>query len=968
MSGDQLREQGIAAAKAGRKDEARKLLAQAAELNPRDAQAWLFLASVTDDKKSRLLALRNVLEIDPDNALAAAAVKALGIDPARLMATSTAEPPKPAAPAPPTSDPSPLPPTSSPGLRPLGGTPPQRLPDSQPDVPLPPARPGVPTQDDLDALFGDEPMPKAPPPAPAPESGGPRRLPSLGDRARTTGETPSAPVQPVQPIQPAAPAKPRSVIDPNQPGVPVPDPNFVEQAVQDAEFLSQQLLGQSSSVSAEWVKKTGRRAGEADVWRLRAQIWGAAGAFIITLLVIGAVIISTPAGQRFIGRTTRVPSRTPTNTPTNTPGFTPTPTATLDRTRFPTYTPSPTIPLTLSPVGRPNATPRPTQRYLPVPLDGGMPGAVSLLDRGLVDEALPTLDAEMNLVEQGNFNPNPYYFDGVALARAGKFSEALNVLQAGEERIETDTNAQNRPQFKALIDLGFAEYELLRGLNFQSRGEAGNAAVAFDAARERAQTALEFDPRYAQGHLIIAQAYKAERNTEDALLALDQPVALLDRVPEFGINVDFVIERGDIYLQEAARMATAGRTEDRRAALEAARYQAYYAVYLNPYDRRGHEMLIETAMALGIPGDAVLANDTYRLYYPEDPRALRLLGDARIAEGNPDQALSSYAAALDADIRDDGVAGPESAEILADRAALFLAEGEYAAALADLNTALDILPERTDLQAQRMNTAFAAGEFELALADSEALFGSRALTNDEIKLIEARSVLALSVNAEPDERRAALQRADDALDFVGVNLPASLRAEAGVTRASVLLERGFPIEAAEAATEALALVNSPELRLIRGRAYEERNQIDLAARDYQRVLDETIDDDENLAFEARAGLERVAVASTATATAVTATAIQNRTGTAEARMTATQQGRMTATANAAATDDAATVTAEAEFTATPSPSPTRTPSATNEGDDEDEDGPTPTRTPSPTRTPTRTPIGGLTPTGLPGGD
>jgi tetratricopeptide (TPR) repeat protein len=946
MSGDQLREQGIAAAKAGRKDEARKLLSQAAELNPRDVQAWLFLASVTDDKKSRLLALRNVLEIEPDNALAAAAVKALGIDPARLMATSAAEPPKPAAPArPPTADLPQIPPTSSPGLRPLGGTPPQRLPDSEPDVPLPPSRPGIPTQDELDSLFGDDSVPAAPPPAPAPESGGPRRLPSLGDRARVTGETPAAPVPP------APPAKPRSVINPNQPGVPVPDPQFVEQAIQDVEFLSQQLLGQPSTVSADWVKKTGRRAGEADVWRLRAQIWGAIGAFVITLLVIGAVLISTPAGQRFIGRVTRVPSRTPTNTPTNTPGFTPTPTATLDRTRFPTYTPSPTIPLTLSPVGRPNATPRPTQRYLPVPLDGGMPGAVTLLDQGQVDAALPTLDAELNVVAQGNFSPNPYYFDGIALARAGKFSEALNVLQAGEERLESDTTASDRPQFKALIDLGFAEYELLRGLDFQSRGEAGNAASAFEAARERAQAALDFDPRYAQGHLIIARSYKAERNTEDALLALDQPVALLDRVPEFGINSDFVIERGDIYLQEAARAEAAGRAEERRAALEAARYQAHYAVYLNPYDRRGHEMLIETSMALGIPGDAVLANDTYRLYYPEDPRALRLLGDARIAEGNPDQALSSYAAALDADVRDDGQPGTESAEILADRAELYLAEGEFAAALADLNTALSILPERQDLQAERMNAAFAAGEFELALADSEALFGSGALTNDEVKLIEARSVLAMTINAEPDERRAALQRADDALDFVGVNLPTGLRAAAGVTRASVLLERGFPIEAAEAATEALTLVNSPELRLIRGRAYEQRDQIDLAARDYQRVLDETIDTDENLAYEARAGLERVAVASTATATAVTATAIQNRTETAEARMTATEAGRMTATANAAATDAAGTATTEAGFTATPSPSPTRTPSATEEGG-EDEDEPTATRTPSPTRTPT----------------
>ena len=169
----------------------------------------------------------------------------------------------------------------------------------------------------------------------------------------------------------------------------------------------------------------------------------------------------------------------------------------------------------------------------------------------------------------------------MALARVGKFGEALNVLQAGEERIEGETTAQDRPQFKALIDLGFAEYELLRGLDYQSRGEAGNAAASFAAARERAQTALDFDPRYAQGHLIIARSYRAERNSEDALAALDQPIALLDRVPEFGINSDFVIERGEVYLQDARLAENAGRTEARRAALEAARYQAYYAVYLN---------------------------------------------------------------------------------------------------------------------------------------------------------------------------------------------------------------------------------------------------------------------------------------------------------------------------------------------------------------------------------------------------
>ena len=430
MSGDELREQGVAAAKAGRKDEARTLLARATQLNPRDTQAWLFLASVTDDKKARLLALRKVLELEPTNKLAIAAVKALGVDPDKLIATAAADSTPPQPPPPPVS------PTATSTIRSLGGPPPAGIQrpakpedDDLDDVlgaefaALADPKAGPPTQADLNMLFGGEPTP--------PAASGPKKLQSLGDRRRATEEVPSAPSEP---------PRSRAAFDPNRPGVPVPDPEFVAQAVKDVDFLAQSLLGQMSGISADWVKKEKGRAGESDIWRLRAQIWGLVGAFILTLAIVAAIVLSTEEAQRVIfNRRTLVPSRTPTNTPTFTPGFTPTPTATLDSTRFPTHTPSATIPLTLSPVGRPNATPRPTQRYLPVPLDGGLPGAVTLLDRGLVLEALPTLDAEYNVVESGNFGPNAYYWDGIALARAGKFSEALNVLTAGESRLESDT-------------------------------------------------------------------------------------------------------------------------------------------------------------------------------------------------------------------------------------------------------------------------------------------------------------------------------------------------------------------------------------------------------------------------------------------------------------------------------------------------------------------------------------------------
>ncbi|MBW7880949.1 MAG: tetratricopeptide repeat protein, partial [Anaerolineae bacterium] len=136
MSGDELREQGIAAAKARNFDEARRLLTQAIQANPRDVQALLFLASVTDDKKARLLSLRRALEIEPDNTLALQAVRALGVDPAKLMATSSGDAPHPPAPPAPPADLPPATPTATGGIRKLGPKP---------------------TEAELDALFGDQP-------------------------------------------------------------------------------------------------------------------------------------------------------------------------------------------------------------------------------------------------------------------------------------------------------------------------------------------------------------------------------------------------------------------------------------------------------------------------------------------------------------------------------------------------------------------------------------------------------------------------------------------------------------------------------------------------------------------------------------------------------------------------------------------------------------------------------------------
>ncbi|MBN1979641.1 MAG: tetratricopeptide repeat protein [Anaerolineae bacterium] len=63
----ELLKRGIAAAKAGRKEEARQALLQVIELDERNEQAWLWLSGVIDSVEDRRVCLDNVLAINPDN-------------------------------------------------------------------------------------------------------------------------------------------------------------------------------------------------------------------------------------------------------------------------------------------------------------------------------------------------------------------------------------------------------------------------------------------------------------------------------------------------------------------------------------------------------------------------------------------------------------------------------------------------------------------------------------------------------------------------------------------------------------------------------------------------------------------------------------------------------------------------------------------------------------------------------------
>jgi hypothetical protein len=101
--------QGIAAARAGDRQAARRLLAEAARRDPGSELAWLWLSSVLDTTQGRSYCLQKALEINPDNKLTRRGLEALaGTRATRTMIVQAMAPEpgdveqaRPARPAPP---------------------------------------------------------------------------------------------------------------------------------------------------------------------------------------------------------------------------------------------------------------------------------------------------------------------------------------------------------------------------------------------------------------------------------------------------------------------------------------------------------------------------------------------------------------------------------------------------------------------------------------------------------------------------------------------------------------------------------------------------------------------------------------------------------------------------------------------------------------------------------------------------
>jgi tetratricopeptide (TPR) repeat protein len=843
----QFRERGIGLAKARRTAEARQALQQALRLDPRDETSWLYLASITEDVKERLIYLRKVLEINPQNAMAIKAVGVLGIDPEQLLSTtSTSTVPavqETLSPAP--SEPEPESPVDVDDVgedtydvpdyllgldeeTPESAADEDDIPDYLRDLAEDDEPVGTGTasgavdaasylpdfdDDEEEDPFGDvDTFRQAVFGSPAPEQ------PAFYDEEAEDEDVFDQDASPER-LSIASDARPRLIPPPRdqtRPGVPVPDEGYLNQVLAALpEIIAPHTQAQPDTASVEWVHKEKNRAGERDIWILRSQIAAGVLAGVLFLGVVGWLIVTNvPEVRRVVFAATRAPTLTPSNTPTYTPGFTPTPSATLDTTQFPTYTPSATIPATFTPQGNLQATPRPTDLQLPAQPDRAVQDGARLINQGLYAEAAATLQADRQSLGE-TFNPNPYYFEAVALARAGEFRNALNIMndaEAGLERVSSgDVN-----RFKPLVDLGFAEVYVEQAENAFATGSSAEGNQLLTTAIERLQAAITGDPRLGRAYELLADAYTRLGETSAAVDTINAGL----QFPELADDVALTLAKGRAYLAEAREFAAAGDTEAARAQYENADHEAFVAAYLNPYSEEAYQLRIAAALERGQPGLAVLITDTYNLYYPNNPTMFRLRGDARLQEGNIDLAFAAYSQALE-----NGEEILALVDALAARGELYVQQRRYGLALADFNQAYSAVPDNNALRARRMQVAYLVGDYATVLDDSQALLGSGALPDAQLRLLRARALIdqagRLTQNGEVQASDEVYTEALGLLDQVPTSsLTPEDVAATDEYRAEAQLILGNSTTALDAINRAIGVSDSAARRYLRARIYE----------------------------------------------------------------------------------------------------------------------------------------------------
>lgn len=567
--------------------------------------------------------------------------------------------------------------------------------------------------------------------------------------------------------------------------IPRPSANKIATARQALRPLVDGLQREDPLSNINWVRKRRNRAGEraATIFSIAVRVVPAL--VILGLLAGGAYFISQNPNTIVLAPTW-TPSYTPTVTATPTPGFTPTPSPTPRVT----YTPSPPIPAGL-PQGDLFVEMTNTPVY-PRFVEGRIiQEAVMLLDAEQPGDALPTLSAVRETLLDTSDNPNPFYYEAVALTNLGETDAAEAVLEDGLARMESTGGNPG------LVHAGLAYVYAAEGNYADSNTEA--------------ELALEEDPELVQPYYILIDNAINQRRFEQA----DE--LLLDALDRHPANVNLWILQGYLHL-----------AEDKP---DQAQQDARVALHIDPTAEEAYLLQAEADAGIGDYGLAVLHLQDYLFTYPGSIYGWTLLGDTRVMEGSTDLAIEAYSRAVNTDTLE-----PAQLPALMARAGLYFQRYQYALAYEDFSAVLNIDEEHVAARTGRAEAAFNAGRYEDAIEDLDILLDETP-GDANLRLMKAQAIMN---DANPNNEDAYTEALADAYDILAGNFPGQLqgaeRATAYEYRARILLFRNEYSAALDDIIGALNIQESGSRHYLRGLIHEERREMDLAQSEYEWVL------------------------------------------------------------------------------------------------------------------------------------
>jgi tetratricopeptide (TPR) repeat protein len=748
----QLIKAAIKAAQSGDKALARKAFIQAIKLEPRNETALLGLVTMLDDDRERMGVLRQLLTINPQNPKALEVMKRLNLNPEQVMGKPT--PPQEPAPAP-----------SIEQTR-------QEMPIITPTEPEPEAQP-LPKVDPY-AQFFEPDLVSEPEEAPAPE---PEPEPA---------PEPDFVIEPLPTLEEVLAKWSQPIAGDN--GIPVVPVPKATQLGNQAQTFTDDFLAKNAVNTFTWGKKSKDRAAEREIRIFQAQVASAVATF---LLIVGgfsiSLLLTNPEIQRLVFRATATFSATPTVTPTPTPGITHTPSPTAELT----LTPSPTFPSNLS-TANPYVQPRATSVYAPrgVVIEAQVSQIVQLMDEGRYSAASTLLQQEIEATSlTGSFVP--YYYLVDLQIRRGNLDAAREALQTGITEWETKSNNES---FRPLIDVATARLDLAELQQARQRGVTPeNFQGRLNNITETLEAAIAFDGTFVEAYVLLTERYLLTNDIEDALNVLSQ-------AEDTGV--------------EELRTNTALRTKKAEVLFEQGRYndslqELYEVLLINPYAERALQLQVQCANALDDYGLAVVYAEQYMGRYPGSVLAIKMRGDAWLAQGKPDLALQEYTRALAGDQAD-----PAYLEVLISRAELFMQSQRYEEAQNDYSEAFRISDDPR-IQLARMQAAYLAGNDTLALNDAEALATVEDIPQSQLDFIQAR----VAFDRDPSNPEVLVQLSNVVLSG---ELNDESRAIANTLLAQAYVLSGDSANALTAITAAINVEDTAERRYIRAQVWEVR--------------------------------------------------------------------------------------------------------------------------------------------------